>query len=320
MCEFSFVIPVYNAEKHLRRCLDAILAQSFKSYEVILVDDGSVDGSLDICHEYATTDPYSWHVIHQENAGPSAARNMGLKYAAGKYICFVDSDDYIDSYYLSRLYETIGANNPDVVFFGYWKETGNRTQEYIPYKNTQNKIELCFKLAEASAFGYPWVKCFSAKVISNIRFDEKLNLFEDEVFTCNVLKRCDRITILSEPLYHYVIDNTTALTVKTHQDYCIKLNAAFMAWKDMCVDSPDYDQLLQKKANSYTAKSIFYGLEKPVDAIAYFRSMRNTEYFRERTMRSRFEAYVEDENKLMIILNRKLYRIKQYLYNWAKRK
>ena len=120
---FSVIVPVYNAEKTLRRCLDSILRQTFSDYEVILVDDGSKDSSLDICKSYCAKDK-RFSVLHQENSGVSKARNRGLDSAKGNYICFVDSDDTITSDYLEQVNNAATAQKTDAIFIGYREVDG----------------------------------------------------------------------------------------------------------------------------------------------------------------------------------------------------
>lgn len=108
----SVIIPVYNVEKYLHRCLDSVIEQTYKNLEVILIDDGSTDHSGEICDDYAAKD-VRIHVIHQENQGVSAARNKGLDTAKGEYIAFVDSDDYILPEMYAKMLECIIENNVD---------------------------------------------------------------------------------------------------------------------------------------------------------------------------------------------------------------
>lgn len=105
----SMIVPIYNAEKHLRTCMDSIRAQTYKDFEAWLVDDGSQDGSGEISDEYAKKDS-RFHVIHQKNMGVSSARNTGLQAATGDYVCFIDSDDWLEPTYLERLLHFM---NPD---------------------------------------------------------------------------------------------------------------------------------------------------------------------------------------------------------------
>ena len=114
----SVIVPVYNVEKYLRQCLDSVLAQTYRELEIILVDDGSTDGSGAICDEYATRDSRI-KVVHQQNGGLSSARNAGLDLATGEYVAFVDSDDYIHETMLELLYQALVENNADTVICNF---------------------------------------------------------------------------------------------------------------------------------------------------------------------------------------------------------
>lgn len=117
MPEISVIVPVYNAGVYLHQCVDSILNQRFKDFQLLLIDDGSTDGSSSVCDEYMVKDSRV-HVIHQSNAGVSAARNAGLAYVFSKnetpYLTFIDSDDFVAPTYLSTLREIIGENNADI--------------------------------------------------------------------------------------------------------------------------------------------------------------------------------------------------------------
>ena len=128
MTKLSFIVPVYNVEKYLRKCVDSLLAQNYDSYEIILIDDGSTDNSGVICDEYISLNSLTpsrinslpeISVIHQENGGLSAARNAGINAAKGEYICFVDSDDYWEPNVLGRLMAQVEQENLDVLRFDY---------------------------------------------------------------------------------------------------------------------------------------------------------------------------------------------------------
>ena len=127
--EVSVIIPVYNAEKYLRKCLDSIFSQSFQNIEVIMVNDGSKDCSGVIMDEYVQRYPHKAIGIHQKNQGQSAARNTALKLAKGKYIIFIDSDDYIAKDYIRVLYQKAESTNSDMVICNYTKVTDDGSQE-----------------------------------------------------------------------------------------------------------------------------------------------------------------------------------------------
>ena len=109
------IIPIFNSKKTLHRCIESLSSQSYSSFKVILVDDGSTDGSSEICDEYASSDP-RFHVIHQKNAGVSNARNAGLKVACGDYIAFIDSDDYVETNYLESLLNALTTHQADIAY------------------------------------------------------------------------------------------------------------------------------------------------------------------------------------------------------------
>ena len=122
MVKLSFIVPVYNVEKYLRKCVISLVHQDFENYEVILVDDGSTDGSSKICDELCETisdERLAIRVIHQPNAGVGAARNAGLKVAKGEYVCFVDSDDYWEPNVLGTLMAQVEREKLDVLRFDY---------------------------------------------------------------------------------------------------------------------------------------------------------------------------------------------------------
>ena len=130
MALVSIVIPVYNAELYLNRCIDSVLAQTFKDFELILIDDGSKDSSLEILRQYENKEYIK--VISQEHRGPALTRNRGIDVASGKYIMFIDSDDYVDSDYVEAYVSKIEAENCDVVMGGFTKITG----EHVDFKRT----------------------------------------------------------------------------------------------------------------------------------------------------------------------------------------
>ena len=116
----SIVVPIYNVEKYLRQCLDSILDQTYEHFECLLINDGSPDNSADICKEYVDKDA-RFHYFEKENGGLASARNFGIKYSKGKYITFIDSDDWVESDYLEVLYSKIKEYNTDFVISSYKK-------------------------------------------------------------------------------------------------------------------------------------------------------------------------------------------------------
>lgn len=193
----SIIIPVYKVEMYLRRCLDSIIAQSYSEWECILVDDGSPDNCGKICDEYAGKDK-RFNVIHQENKGVSAARNAGLDVAKGKWIGFVDSDDWIESNMYEYLYNSAIATKADCVICG------------IVDQNCSRKKKICSKrVALKNLFvrngfgGFSFLRLISAEKIQNIRYDTNVPYLEDTKFFYEVFKNCEKIYWDNEPLYNY---------------------------------------------------------------------------------------------------------------------
>ena len=205
----SVIIPVYNTEKYLAECVESVLNQTFTDYELILVDDGSTDGSGALCDSYAENDGRV-KVIHKENGGASSARNAGLDIAKGNYIYFIDSDDHIEPEAFEKLITCAKESDADLVFYeadtfndtGSNNAGGNYTHlgNYTPCSG----LEMTARLLEKKQFRIvPWLYIFSRRlaVKSGIRFVEGI-MFEDSVFTFNIFTLASKIAHLNETLYH----------------------------------------------------------------------------------------------------------------------
>lgn len=208
-CRLSIIVPVYNAEEYLDRCLISILEQDFASYEVILVDDGSSDSSPLICDRYSAADP-RFRTIHKKNGGVSSARNAGLDLAKGEYVMFVDSDDALLPDSLEMMFEYV--MDEDLVVGGYNVYiSGVPGREVLPGRNrsyrgedmnlfyTENIRKNC-EMLDA-----PWSKVFRRKTIGNLRFCEDLNYAEDKLFVFSFLTICSSASTCRFPVYAYHI-------------------------------------------------------------------------------------------------------------------
>lgn len=208
MPKISVIVPVYNVEKYLNRCVDSILAQTFEDFELILVDDGALDSSGDICDEYAQKD-YRVKVIHKENSGVSSARNAGIDIATGQYIMFVDSDDYIDE---TMLEDMVNATQSDVdmVITSIEMVSNNKTQKF-QMKDCQYNSHILMEEYALDEFpniclNGPCCKFYKKSIVSGnyIRFKENLSLGEDTFFNMDYLMHCHKITTLSKCYYKYM--------------------------------------------------------------------------------------------------------------------
>lgn len=202
--KYSVIIPVYNAEKTLNRCVDSILNQKFKDYEIILVNDGSADKSLELCRAYS--DKYSNIVtVDKINGGASSARNAGLEIAQGEYILFVDSDDYVQQNYFDE-FEKFDLKNGLLVYTNKWKRNG--TDELIQRQisndmNDKSLFEQVRYLIDSRTVNGPYPKKFSRKLIeqNHIRFDVRMPVAEDFIFCLSYLFLCDEVKIFNTSVY-----------------------------------------------------------------------------------------------------------------------
>lgn len=218
----SIIIPVYNVEKYLTECLDSILSQTYTDFEVILVDDGSPDNSGTICDEYAQKD-MRIRVIHQKNAGVSAARNNGIEQSRGEWITFIDSDDWICSNYLCNFHleESAGI---DLVIQGL--EYFNQRDGYFFSPRSFNECVLKredfqygFAQNRLMELGYPVGKAYRRDLLNlnNLRFDTRLSFHEDHIFVLDYYMLCNTIRLVDATDYKYRYYHTgSSLSSKRH--------------------------------------------------------------------------------------------------------
>ncbi len=205
----SIIIPVYNAEEYLDRCLESIFEQGFPSYEVILVDDGSTDSSPMICDRYSATDS-RFRTIHKTNGGVSSARNAGMNLAQGEYLMFVDSDDALLPDALDRMME--GVVDEDIIVGGYTAFIGGVPgKEVLPKKNRSYRgEEMNFFFEDnirknCEMLDAPWSKMFRRRTVGNLRFNEELCYAEDKLFVFSYLAVCKSAHTCDVPVYAYHI-------------------------------------------------------------------------------------------------------------------
>ncbi|MGN0550981.1 MAG: glycosyltransferase family 2 protein [Acutalibacteraceae bacterium] len=234
--KISIIVPIYNSEQFLSRCVDSILKQTVTDFELLLIDDGSPDKSGIICDEYASKDNRI-RVLHKENGGVSTARNIGLDSALGEYICFVDSDDFLEKNYLEVLLKNSLENNAEMIVCSYFSHSARE----ISYCNMKTSIiDHCNEnwktadLISSSFMYYPWNKLFLRKILekNNIRFDETIKFSEDLIFNCNYIVYCQTIVTLSEELYHYNQENLQNASSKYFPLYFKYLIARFISQEE----------------------------------------------------------------------------------------
>ena len=232
MSKISVIVPVYNVEKYIAKCLDSILAQTYENIEILCVNDGATDNSGKILDEYAARDSRV-KVFHKENGGVSSARNLALENATGDYIAFVDSDDYIAPDMYESLLSALKENDADIAecSIAYAEEDGN-----IKYGDSK-KYALDDQKAMLEAFFLKkiavviWNKLFKSKVLEGLTFDANYKIGEDSLFLYNALKNARSIVGIEKVGYYY-LQRTTSVMHNVVDEKKLKLFEIVDFWLD----------------------------------------------------------------------------------------
>lgn len=246
----SVIVPVYNVEAYLHRCVQSIVKQTYRNLEILLVDDGSTDRSGQICDELGKTDT-RLRVIHQENGGLSAARNRGIEEARGAYIAFVDSDDSVDADMYRTMLTKLQEQNADMAVCGYFKwleeenrivESGAGLAESVLQGN--DMFELLFREELSVWMPVAWNKLYKKELWNNLRYPEG-RYHEDEHVIHHLLNRCKTVVIMPERCYVYSVRTGSIMATRTLK--------ASRDWIDALLDRLNlyehagYDTLAQKQ-------------------------------------------------------------------------
>ncbi|WP_404987520.1 glycosyltransferase family 2 protein [Clostridium culturomicium] len=226
----SVIVPVYNAEKYIEKCVNSIRNQSLKDIEIILINDGSIDRSKEIIEGYAKQDNRIV-VINKENGGPAAARNKGIKLAKGKYIGFVDSDDYIEPDMYEKLFEVADKDKVQVAMCGYkhintYKNTNEIISSNVEFNMIHNKEyireQIIRTFTKNTNYGYfsLWNKLYDRQWLlsTGILMDETRDHGEDWWFNINIFMNISSFIAIGEPLYNYIHVNSNSLMVKYREE------------------------------------------------------------------------------------------------------
>lgn len=227
----SVIVPVYNVEKYLQRCVDSLLQQSHEDLEIILVDDGSKDQSGEICDAYAQQDARV-KVIHQQNAGQSVARNQGLKIATGDYICYADSDDYVHPDYIKRMYQMLVGEDADIAMcgFDYFKGEyyeGSQTEVSASRKTyTNQEMIRNMHTVQDELYVVVWGKLYKREIVEGIAFPEG-RICEDLAVLYRYYDRAAKTVHSEDVLYYYYRNNVNSSTyqinLKFYEDVFLAL-------------------------------------------------------------------------------------------------
>lgn len=220
LMKITIIVPVYNVEKYLRKCLDSIIAQTYRNFELLLINDGSKDSSGSICDEYAIIDKRI-KVVHKSNSGVSVARNTGIKAATGELVRFIDSDDYVSPNYLECMVSAMEKNHSDICIQGLQHvrcDAANSTLQFKAQSVLFQELssELFYKTILHRG---PYCKLLRLSLLlkHNIFFPENISFGEDALFYYNYLLYCNQLSYVKECGYFYVQHEGETLSTKVHK-------------------------------------------------------------------------------------------------------
>lgn len=282
----SIVVPVYNVEIYLDKCIKSIVGQSYRNLEIILVDDGSTDNSLNICNFWIDKDERI-KIIHKKNGGLSSARNAGIDIATGDYIAFVDSDDYIDNEFVAKLLNKMLETDSDIVCCGYYEIINGE-------RNISNKKLICGEYTKKEALemlikwdiqDYAWNKLYRRSLFENIRYPEGRN-YEDMATTYKIFLKANKVTVIGEKLYNYLIRKGSISNTDNNKRYI----------KDMRDTIEIYNERIGNISLVYSEFKILT-IEQMMDRIDFFLNIATLEDVVD--MSSRISRYVKPYVKLL---------------------
>ena len=231
----TFVVPVYNAEKTLRKCLDSLACQTLQNIEVIIVNDGSKDSSENIASEYTERFPQMFKLINKENGGVSTARNLGIEAAKGEYLGFVDSDDFVDPDFAELMYKRAKEKDADAVVCAVSYEIGDTVKRryYNKSRFGRSVWEDPYILVRSNA--YSWNKIFRRTFFQKHGFKYENHAYEDSALLYNVLLMANRVECVNLPFYHYITvraDSATNIADTTLADIFISMDSIISFFRE----------------------------------------------------------------------------------------
>lgn len=253
--KISVIIPIYNAEKYLDRCIDSVVNQTYSNIEIIMVNDGSTDSSKEICQKWKEKDNRII-LVDKKNEGVSVARNIGLNMAKGMYISFIDSDDFLEKNMYEEMMRYANENMDNIIVCNYFIETSNKQKNGICQIPSSSWEEEMFE--KNSLKGYLWNKLYPKSLIKDLRFDIKLYMMEDLIFNFSLgnESRINYIFVNSN-LYHYVIHNESS----TKKNNSRKITFLDALKKEIDIlESKGKKKSAQREKKSYILKYNLYNI------------------------------------------------------------
>ncbi|WP_411032151.1 glycosyltransferase [Spongiimicrobium sp. 3-5] len=268
----SIIVPIYNSEMYLHRCIDSILVQTYENLEIILINDGSHDNSAKICDDYAKSDARVI-VVHKKNAGLSAARNSGLDLMSGSYFGFVDSDDWIHPEMFGSLLSAATENNTSLALCGFGHS--NDSQSLKIAKDVTNIVlqdsEELLKFYFNHGF-YVWRNFYATETFGNLRFRDDVLFVEDLYYGPEVAALATKSVFIPNPLYIYYIENTTSLTRSSYSRRMFITLDAYVNMKrrvqELFTENKELLEIIRRRVQKnclYHLQSLFNSKDKELD-------------------------------------------------------
>lgn len=291
----SIIVPIYNTEKYLNECVDSIINQTYKNIEIILVNDGSTDNCLKICDEYAQKDKRV-KVIHKENGGLSSARNSGLDILTGKYVCFIDSDDYVATTFVYDMFNLITKYNADIVQCKY------TNQSFVKLNNEEildsEQAILCLNNIDTHrTFVIACNKMYDVKLFDNVRFP--IGKISEDAYTTYILfDKLEKMVVSESALYYY---RTTPNSI-TNRKFSTKRYDAILAYEKEI----EYFKNINKNLQYESALSLYQHMLKKYYILTYKfienNKLKNLNFLKNKLKKNlpNFIKYSDDKNNIKI--------------------
>lgn len=319
----SIIVPVYNVEQYLRKCIDSLVNQTYTNLEIILVDDGSIDNSGAICDSYAKMDKRI-KVIHKDNGGLSDARNVGIKNSMGEYVALVDSDDYVENNYISELYNQIKKNNTNMAVSQISIVNGknNKRKKCEKYFDEVLTNKECLKrlLLEDNFSVSANAKLYSKQLFEKIEYPVG-RLYEDNGTTYKLILECDKISVSNQKNYNYIIrKNSITNTVFSLKklDYILLTDEAC---RNIVKQYPELEAFCQVRKAVVRMSIIRQMVCSDLDSSSECEYKKILEYLKKNYKGIKDNEYATKKLKISLFLlffNRKIFKMGALLYEKIK--
>lgn len=299
----TIIVPIYNVEKTIRKCLDSIIAQTYSYWECILVDDGSNDASGSICDMYSSKDT-RFKVIHKENGGVSSARQIGVDYAKGEYTIHVDPDDWVEQNMIENMASTAIRDNSDFIFCDYIVEKTNEVYNKVQKPNSLNPTVVLKEIIEGKLIGACWNKLIRTSYYKHSSFPLGINYSEDVIVMIQILKENPKISYIPEAYYHYMQYGNENSIINTNKKRLFENKYKFLTkMSEMC----SYSEY------SYGFDYRYADLVISASKLNYFSKKEYRSFIKDISKKSNFVTVINLKWRILILIK---YYFDNTIINW----